>query len=98
MQFESIAGFGAIIDRLGEFAEVLEPYSRSRSEHAHISASEPSKSSEAVGTIRVEDVTPSPSAPLLKIQDLTLRSPDGFVTLVENMSAEVSHLSSLNCI
>ena len=48
MQFESIANFGAVIDRLGEFQEVLEssaasrPADTSTSEAAPDSTSQPS--------------------------------------------------------
>lgn len=77
-QFESIAGFSAIIDRLGEFTEVLEPYS-SRSTEA----------SEAAGSITLESVSPSEGSPLLRLEQVTLRSPDGAITLVQDLTAEV---------
>lgn len=54
MQFESIANFGAVIDRLGEFQEVLESSAMSR----------------ATGTDVVEgDVVPSGQQSLIQLVD-----------------------------
>ena len=44
LQFESIANFGAVIDRLGEFQEVLESSSMSRSTIADVPESESASS------------------------------------------------------
>lgn len=96
VQFESIAGFSAIIDRLGEFAEVLQPYSGSHSQPEQSSAAESSTAPATNTTIQVEDVVPSAASPLLTIDSLSLRSPDGGLTLVQDLSIEVmSH--SVSC-
>lgn len=88
-QFESIAGFGAIIDRLGQFAEVLEPYGSSAMMSDGTTA-EATAQAAPEARINVENVNPSPAGPLLQLQSVSLRSPDGAMTLVEDLSVEVS--------
>ena len=94
VQFESIAGFGAIIDRLGQFAEVLEPFGVSsmtqQSESADAETSEAHKTQSS--KISLHDLEPSSSSPLLELQSVTLRSPDGGATLVEDLSLQVCSL------
>ena len=91
LQFESIAGFGAIIDRLGQFSEVLEPFGVSpMTQQSEIAGSQTSQSHTEPSRISLEDLEPSSSSPLLNLQSLTLRSPDGSATLVEDLSLEVS--------
>lgn len=92
LQFESIAGFGAIIDRLGQFAEVLEPYGTSPIIRPANTTGELELGLPAlpeVGRISLEDVQPSSSSPLLELQSVTLRAPDGGTMLVEDLSLEV---------
>lgn len=96
MQFESIAGFGAIIDRLGQFTEVLEPFGVSPMTQQQASAdSETSNAAAELSKISLEDLEPSISSPLLDLQSVTLRSPDGSSTLVEGLSLEVPLLPDL---
>ncbi|KAL3144128.1 hypothetical protein ABBQ32_003918 [Trebouxia sp. C0010 RCD-2024] len=95
-QFESIANFGAVIDRLGEFQEVLESSAMSR----------------ATGTDVVEgDVVPSGQQSLIQLVDkpgpreagqtlldlhaVTLQTPDGRSTLVQDLSVQVKDGESL---
>ncbi len=54
LQFESIANFGAVIDRLGEFQEVLESSATSRSTSTDVADSQPS-STEAPSLIQLVD-------------------------------------------
>ncbi len=95
VQFESIAGFGAIIDRLGQFTEVLEPFGTSpmtkRADPATDAESSPPPAE--ASKISLEDLEPSTSSPLLELHSVTLRPPDGSSALVENLSLKVPLLS-----
>ena len=101
LQFESIAGFGAIIDRLGQFAEVLEPYGDSPlSSQKHDSGEQESSNGSTSdllsnGVISLEDLQPTEASPLLQLHNLSLRSPDGSSTLVEDLSLEVTNKNVL---
>ena len=90
LQFESIAGFGAIIDRLGEFTEVLEPFAERPTGAA--SSSNGAPSGPLVSSIDLQDVPPSTAStdpPLLALESVTLQSPDGSSTLVEDLTFQV---------
>lgn len=83
LQFEAIAGFSAIIDRLGEFNEVLEPLN-----------TESQDADTRHANIVVEDATPanlSPYSrpPLLSLEGLTLRLPNTNAMLIEDLWLEV---------
>eukprot|EP00210_Caulerpa_lentillifera_P000612 g593.t1 len=86
-QFEAIAGFSAVIDRLGEFQEVTETCQN---------AQDPSstKSSELI-QLETKDSPQNKTDPLLKIEDLTLLTPDSNSTLIEGLSVEVLPSQSL---
>ncbi|KAK9808588.1 hypothetical protein WJX72_000137 [[Myrmecia] bisecta] len=90
-QFEALAGFGAVIDRLGEFAEVLDVSSSSEALGSQ---------DEAEDLITLEDC-PAPAATsgqdavLLEMDNVTLRTPNGATTLVEGLSLQVAEGNSL---
>ena len=91
LQFESIAGFSAIIDRLGEFTEVLEPFSAAlHAEEPGSNGSQPAAAApEMADVIRIVDEAPTSPSPLLALEAVTLRSPDGSTTLVQDLSLQV---------
>lgn len=117
MQFESIAGFGAIIDRLGQFTEVLDPYchpedSKSQSSLASTSKEVSAQTRSETSSNKIPDSNfpslegshisvieeiPSSGTPLMELSELTLRSPDGSTTLVEDITARV-HFSNVKII
>ncbi|DBA90594.1 hypothetical protein WJX77_005457 [Trebouxia sp. C0004] len=95
-QFESIANFGAVIDRLGEFQEVLESSTTSRSTNTDVADPQPS-STQAPSLIQLVD-QPGPSEQggvLLDMDGVTLQTPDGASTLVQNLSVKVKDGESL---
>ena len=99
LQFESIAGFGAIIDRLGQFTEVLEPYAQPQTGSDQTLGSD--DSTEAAGLvaagssqISLKEELPGSQSPLLQLHEVTLKSPDGSMTLVGDLSLEVESAHS----
>lgn len=87
-QFEAIAGFSAVIDRLGEFQEVTESCQEEQEQQL---------SSENTKTIQLEtrEEPKNRTEPLLKIKDLTLLTPDSNSVLIEDLSVEVLPSKSL---
>lgn len=87
-QFEAIAGFSAVIDRLGEFQEVTESCQEEQEQQL---------SSENSKTIQLEtrEEPKNRTEPLLKIEDLTLLTPDSNSVLIEDLSVEVLPSKSL---
>lgn len=103
MQFESIAGFGAIIDRLGQFTEVLDPYCRPQDtkkspkatksgEETVAGKSDSHSQARIVSTSHISllEQPASGDRPLLELHKLSLNSPDGSLSLVEGISLEVN--------
>lgn len=121
-QFESIAGFSAVIDRLGEFSEVVGSYSPAApaapadagATLAPTAASptlalDPAGSTDAAGVdaagkaagaeigaggillvdVPLNGVPRGPRAPLLELSGVSLRTPGGGRTLVDNLDLEV---------
>ncbi|GAA0148297.1 ATP-binding cassette [Lithospermum erythrorhizon] len=89
-QFQSISAFSAVINRLGEFDEVLdssnsEKYddSMERIQLQYCSVNM-STNSEANGSI-----TPESSAKLLEIEELTLQTPTNQATLIKDLSIQI---------
>ena len=90
-QIEALAGFSAIIDRLGEFSEVVDSF-------ASADRSDPSGTLQNGGSaperIQVIDVPSAsqrsaPRQPLLSLEGVTLQVPDGSRTLVDSLNVEV---------
>ena len=91
MQIEALAGFSAIIDRLGEFSEVVESFA-SPDQGAAADAS--GNGSGVTGRIELIDIPTatqhsSPDQPLLRLEGVTLQIPDGSRTLVDSLDLEV---------
>ncbi|KAL2644635.1 hypothetical protein R1flu_012222 [Riccia fluitans] len=103
-QFQSISSFSAVVDRLGEFSEILDQqntlsrpvtYLGSASEAAE--PDELESSSDLRPRISVRDIRESVNAqdersrklPLLKLENLTLKTPQYASTLVEDLSVTV---------
>ena len=98
MQIEALAGFSAIIDRLGEFSEVVDSF-------ASADRSDPTSALQNGGSaperIQVIDVPSAgqrsgPRQPLLSLEGVTLQVPDGSRTLVDSLNVEVQ--LSLACL
>lgn len=89
MQFEALAGFSAIIDRLGEFTEVVDNFASPESEEDGLPGS---VSSGGVDTSKIDLVdwpSNANSSPLLSLENLTLRTPNGVRTLVQDLTMQV---------
>ncbi|KAI7843346.1 hypothetical protein COHA_003043 [Chlorella ohadii] len=99
-QFETIAGFSAVVDRLGEFQEVLEG-SRSGGtatvDPVALAAStdEPEAAAAEEGRITITDMPGTSGRSLLDIRDLTLRVPSSGATLVQDLTLSVTPGHSL---
>ena len=106
MQLESLASFSAVIDRLGEFEEVIQADPRENAATAAETADampaaggngagpEPAAASAMLAdTIELLDVDPAGQAaghrPLLELEGVTLRTPNGAATLVEQLDVAV---------
>ena len=106
VQLESLASFSAVIDRLGEFEEVIQAprpdKAATASEDADAGTStggngagpEPAAALAApADTIQLMDVDPAGEAagprPLLELEGVTLRTPNGAATLVEHLDVAV---------
>ena len=77
-QFEALAGFSAVVDRLGEFAETVDALKE--------------KSASPVGEkieLKSQNPPEKPEQPLLKVENLTLLTPDTRSVLIEDLSFEV---------
>ena len=121
-QFESIAGFSAVIDRLGEFSEVVSSYSppapaapADASETLASTAASPTLALDPAGSmvagsadaagkaagaelgaggillvdVPLNGVPRGPRAPLLELSGVSLRTPGGGRTLVDNLDLKV---------
>eukprot|EP00192_Tetraselmis_astigmatica_P006529 CAMPEP_0117691206 /NCGR_PEP_ID=MMETSP0804-20121206/25573_1 /TAXON_ID=1074897 /ORGANISM="Tetraselmis astigmatica, Strain CCMP880" /LENGTH=763 /DNA_ID=CAMNT_0005504377 /DNA_START=177 /DNA_END=2469 /DNA_ORIENTATION=- len=91
-QFQALAGFSAVVDRLGEFAEALEAC---KEEQDIVTAS---TSMDNGGYIALEDVVvedAGPGQPLLSVEHLSLRTPKGQVSLVNDLTLQVAAGDSL---
>ncbi len=86
LQFEALAGFSAIIDRLGEFTEVVDSYVSPSSSNGVLPADAP--------LIELVDVplngtTSRNDQMLLSLDDVTLQTPNGAMTLIGSLSLQV---------
>lgn len=90
LQIEALAGFSAIIDRLGEFSEVVESFA-SRDQDAADAAANGSSLPQRIELVDVPTATQQSPAgqPLLRLEGVTLQIPDGSRTLVEGLDVEV---------
>ena len=125
-QFESIAGFSAVIDRLGEFSEVVSSYSPAAPADASATlastaasptlALDPADSTDAAGAdaagkaagaevgaggislvdVPLNGVPRGPRAPLLELSGVSLRTPGGGRTLVDNLDLEVRSIHKVS--
>ena len=91
MQFEALAGFSAIIDRLGEFSEVVDSFaSPSAADDQNASNGASSSTSSKIGLVDLP--SNANSGTLLSLEHLTLQTPNGLRTLVQDLTLQVSHL------
>ena len=86
MQFEALAGFSAIIDRLGEFTEVVDSYASPSSSNGVLPMDAP--------LIQLVDIPMNGAASrddqmLLSLNDVTLQTPNGAMTLIDSLSLQV---------
>ena len=90
LQIEALAGFSAIIDRLGEFSEVVESFASRDQDAADASAngSSPPQRIELVDAPAATQQSPA-GQPLLRLEGVTLQIPDGSRTLVDSLDVEV---------
>ncbi|KAK9830575.1 hypothetical protein WJX81_000349 [Elliptochloris bilobata] len=97
-QFESLAGFSAVIDRLGEFSEVVGSYTPA--EPAEASSSFRADSGAAAGAwaepssiglvdVPLDEVPRGLGAPLLELVGVSLRTPGGGRALVDGLDLRV---------
>ncbi len=98
LQIEALAGFSAIIDRLGEFSEVVETFASPDQGSADASGNG-SSAPQRIELIDVPTATQhSPAGqPLLRLEGVTLRIPDGSRTLVDSLDVEVLNPPSCLC-
>ncbi|KAL3697806.1 hypothetical protein R1sor_011882 [Riccia sorocarpa] len=108
-QFQSISSFSAVVDRLGEFSELLEqqntlsrPVTYLGSASDALETNEAESPSDLPSRINVRDVRESDDSavsaqdersrkrPLLKLENLTLKTPQYASTLVEDLTLTVS--------
>lgn len=103
-QFESLAGFSATIDRLGQFVEALEAKDEELVEAARANVgggAEAKIKAEAEapvakkGSIRYETGEGSAEGDILSVEDLSLRTPDGESKLTEHLNLSVQRGDSL---
>ncbi len=88
MQFEALAGFSAIIDRLGEFSEVVDNFA-SPSEADALPGAASSNGAEASKIDLVDRPNHASSTTLLSLESVTLRTPNGMRTLVQDLTLQV---------
>ena len=91
LQIEALAGFSAIIDRLGEFSEVVESFALPNQGSGADASGNGSSAHPRIELVDVPTATQHSPAdqPLLRLEDVTLRIPDGSRTLVDSLSVEV---------
>lgn len=88
MQIEALAGFSAIIDRLGEFSEVVDNFA---SPDQRNDSANGSTASQRIEIIDVPTATQHSVGDqvLLSLAGVTLQIPDGSKMLVDNLDVEV---------
>ena len=99
---ESLASFSAVIDRLGEFEEVIQAPPREKAATAAESADampaaggngagpEPAVQADTIELLDVDPgARPAGHGPLLELEGVTLRTPNGAATLVEHLDVAV---------
>ncbi|KAK9820926.1 hypothetical protein WJX74_009117 [Apatococcus lobatus] len=99
-QFETLAGFSAVIDRLGEFMEVLDEAAPANSSPAAPLQDQPEPLLPPASSIQLSDewhegVGIGKGGVLLDLQHVTLRTPDSSMTLVEDLTLQVKKGESL---
>ena len=97
-QIEALAGFSAIIDRLGEFSEVVDSFASSDRSDPSGTLQNGGSAPERIEVIDVPSASQrsGPSQPLLSLERVTLQVPDGSRTLVHSLNVEVQ--LSLTCL
>lgn len=85
LQLETLAGFSAVVDRLGQFQEVME------------TCVADDTSDNGVPRIQVETELPASASSdhLLKLEQLTLMTPDSGTALIKDLSIEVRQYTML---
>ena len=99
-QIEALAGFSAIIDRLGEFSEVVDSFASEDRSDPSGTLQNGSSAPEKIQVIDVPSASQrsSPRQPLLSLDGVTLRVPDGSRTLVDSLNVEVRlSMACLRC-
>ncbi|KAL3130496.1 hypothetical protein ABBQ38_008313 [Trebouxia sp. C0009 RCD-2024] len=95
-QFESIANFGAVVDRLGEFQEVLESSAMSRATNTDAVEGDSVPAGQQSLIQLVDKPGPREAGQtLLDLDAVTLQTPDGRSTLVQDLSVQVKEGESL---
>ncbi|KAK9814036.1 hypothetical protein WJX73_009771 [Symbiochloris irregularis] len=95
-QLESIAGFGAVIDRLGEFSEVLDSFETSAS-----TSNDPARPAEGAGepgalhASSSNGSTRAENGVLLSLDNVSLATPNKALTLVDGLTLQVRRGESL---
>lgn len=96
VQLESIAGFSAVIDRLGQFSEVVDSFGSTSSSSTPAAGSNGRPPAPAIDVIEgpsTSNGTPQ-AAPedgiLLDLDDVTLSTPEGSIKLLQGLSVQVS--------
>lgn len=90
-QFEALAGFSAIIDRLGEFSEVVDSFASPSAADGQIASNGASTSISSKIDL-VDLPSHAKSGTLLSLEHVTLQTPNGLRTLVQDLTLQVSHL------
>lgn len=79
LQFEALAGYSAVIDRLGEFQEAMDS--------CKLDGRQEEGSTQIVVEYNGQDI--GLERPLMEIKNLTLATPDKKTTLIKNLCLEV---------
>lgn len=92
MQIEALAGFSAIIDRLGEFSEVVDSFASPDDAAARDESGNGSSPSQKIEIVHAPTAKQHSTAgqPLLSLEGVTLQIPDGSRTLVDSLNVEVT--------
>ena len=92
VQIEALAGFSAIIDRLGEFSEVVDSFASPDDATATDESGNGSSPSQKIEIVDAPTATQhSPAGqPLLSLESVSLQTPDGSRTLVDSLNVEVA--------
>ncbi|CAL8470471.1 g10013 [Coccomyxa elongata] len=93
-QFEALAGFSAIIDRLGEFSEVVDSFASPSAANDQIGSN--GAASTTSSQIDLVDLpSQAKSGTLLSLEHVTLQTPNGLRTLVQDLTLQVAKGDSL---